>query len=88
MGRPGGPDRGAQPPGLRADVEFAVAEILESDRLGFRNPVATAMIAQILPKRPELRLLIMDQLFPEDPFQPDPRADNDDPAAAARRLKQ
>jgi serine/threonine-protein kinase len=73
LGRPfAGSGRISQPPGLMAHADRAVAEILEADRLGFRNPTATAMAAQLLPGRTELRDLLMDQRFPADPFVSDP----------------
>jgi hypothetical protein len=70
LGRPAGPGRSAEPPGLRQHADRAVAEMLEADRMGFRNPSVTAIIAQLVPGRPEIQLLLMDQLFPADPFQP------------------
>jgi tetratricopeptide (TPR) repeat protein len=79
MGRPEGPGRPAEPPGLRTHSDQAVADVLEADRRGCRLPVASAMVASLLPDRPELRLLLLDQAFPDDPFMPDPTADAGDP---------
>jgi tetratricopeptide (TPR) repeat protein len=82
LGRPAGPGLSiagllmealihlAEPPGLRQHADRAVAEMLEADRMGFRSPSLTAIIAQLVPGRPEIRLLLMDQLFPADPFEP------------------
>ena len=80
LGRPAGSGRMSQPPGLTAHADRAVAEILEADRLGFRNPTATAMTVQLLPGRTELRLLLMDQRFPADPFMSDPSIEDGDPS--------
>ena len=87
FGRPAGPGRPAQPPGLREHADGAVADMLEADRRKYRDPVAMAMVASLLPDRRELRLLLMDQVFPEDPFQPKPGADDDEPDSDARGTK-
>src|SRR5262249_14089598 len=60
VGRPAGPGRPAEPPGLRDHSDRAVADVLESARTGFRAPIPTAMVARLLPDRPELRLLLLD----------------------------
>jgi serine/threonine-protein kinase len=83
-GRPAGPGRPAEPPGLRARADRAVADILESDRMGYRRPDVLAMVVRLLPDRPELRHLLMDQVFPNDPFRPDSGSDDDKPASDAR----
>jgi hypothetical protein len=84
MGRPAGPGRSADPPGLPEHAERAVAGLRESDRLGYRLPGATAMVDQLLGGRPEIKLLIMDQLFPVDPFRPEPGSDDDEPTSDPR----
>jgi hypothetical protein len=33
------------------------------------------MVARLLPDRPELRLLLLDMAFPDEPFRPDPAAE-------------
>jgi hypothetical protein len=33
------------------------------------------LVARVLPDRPELRDLLLDLAFPEDPFPPDPAAE-------------
>jgi hypothetical protein len=75
VGRPAGPGRPAESPGLRAHSDRAVADVLESHRRGYRIPVTIAMIARLLPDRQELRDLLLDMAFPEDPFRPDPAAE-------------
>jgi hypothetical protein len=80
LGRPAGPGPPAEPPGLRAHSDRAVTDVLKSARRGYRDPVATAMVARLLPDRPELRLLLLDMAFPDDPFMSDPKADAGDPA--------
>jgi hypothetical protein len=34
------------------------------------------MVAQLLPDRPEIQILVMDQHFPDDPFQQDEAAEH------------
>jgi tetratricopeptide (TPR) repeat protein len=87
LGRPAGPGRPAEPPGLRSHSDRAVADILESARRGIRNPVATAMAVHLLPDRPELRLLLLDLAFPEDPFATEPGPGDDGSASDARGIK-
>ncbi|MGP0068559.1 MAG: hypothetical protein ACLQGP_33790 [Isosphaeraceae bacterium] len=69
-GRPAGDDRPAEPPELRQHAERAIAEVWEADRMGYQLSNHTVMVNQLLGGRPELQLLLMDQLFPEDPFRP------------------
>ncbi len=83
-GRPAGPSRPAEPPGLRANADRAVTDMLEADRRGFRRPDLSVMAVSLLPDRPELRNLLMDQLFPADPFRPEPGSDDDEPASNPR----
>ena len=71
-GRPSAADRAAQPPGLSQHAELAIAEILEADRMGFGDTYVTAMLDRLLGGRPELRLVIMDELFPANPFRHEP----------------
>jgi tetratricopeptide (TPR) repeat protein len=84
-GRPVGDGRPAEPPGLRTHCERAIDEAREADRMGFRRPAATAMVDQILGGRPEMKLLLMDQFFPADPFPPDRGSDEEDWPPDARR---
>ncbi len=86
-GRPAGRGRPAEPPGLRAHADRAVALVLDASRLGYQNPSATRMVLQVLGGRAELQALLMDQVFPADPFAPDPGANDDDPLAVARGPK-
>ena len=46
--------------------------------MGYRVPIATAMVDLLLGGRPEMKLLIMDQVFPENPIQPGTVADDDE----------
>ena len=78
-GRPAGPGRPTEPPGLAEHADRAVAEIREMIRLGRRDPVGTSLIAQLIPERPELGDLVMDQVFPDDPIPPDPGSAEEDP---------
>jgi hypothetical protein len=68
-GRPAGPSRPGEPPGLREHAERAIAELTTADRMGFRYPTITARVDEILGHRPEIRIMLLDQLFPVDPFQ-------------------
>ncbi len=71
MGRPAGASRLADPPGLPAHADRAIALVRDADRMGFRLPTAIAMVDLLLGGRPEMKLLIMDQVFPIEPFQPE-----------------
>ena len=86
-GRPFGDDRPTEPPGLRQHAERAIADVWEADRMGYQLSTHTVMVDKLLGGRPELQLLLMDQVFPEDPFQPEPGADNDEPKFNARGTK-
>jgi tetratricopeptide (TPR) repeat protein len=68
LGRPSSHGRPAEPPGLREHSDRAVAEIMQVVHGRFVFPTAVEMAAQLLPDRPELQLLVMDQRFPDDPF--------------------
>ncbi len=70
LGRPDGPGRPAEPPGLKEHADRAIAESWEAARRGYRNPQAFAMLNEVLGRPPAMQLLLMDQVFPEDPFQP------------------
>jgi hypothetical protein len=70
LGRPSGPGRPAEPPGLREHSDRAVAEIMQVVHGRFDFPTAVWIVAQLLPDRPEIQLLMMDQDFPDDPFAP------------------
>jgi tetratricopeptide (TPR) repeat protein len=85
VGRPAGPNRPADPPGLVSHADSASARVLEAQRLGYRHPGVTAMVNQLLGGRPELQLLLMDQRFPANPFQPEPDSEDDEPAPDPRR---
>jgi hypothetical protein len=37
--------------------------------MGFRYPTITARVDEILGRRPEIHLMLLDLLFPVDPFQ-------------------
>ena len=52
--------------------------------MGYRNPGATAMINLLLGGRPEMKLLIMDQVFPMEPFQPESSSGKNDLPADAQ----
>jgi tetratricopeptide (TPR) repeat protein len=80
LGRPSSPGRPAEPPGLRDHSNRAVAEITRAVQGRFVFPTTVEMVAQLLPDRPELQLLVMDQHFPGDPFVPAPDAKDDDPS--------
>jgi hypothetical protein len=84
VGRPAGPGRPVEQPGLQQHAERAIAEVREADRLGFRRPTITALINEILGGRSELQLLRMDQLFPADPFEPEPGSEDDESAPDPR----
>ena len=87
VGRPAGPGRPVEHPGLKQHAERAIAEVREADRLGFRGPALTAMVNEILGGRSEIQDLIMDQIFPIDPFRPEPGSDDDEPASDPRGPK-
>jgi hypothetical protein len=80
LGRPSSPGRPAEPPGLREHSDRAVAAMMQVVHGRYQFSTAVEMVAQLLPDRPELRPLVMDQYFPDDPFQPDPDAQDDDPS--------
>ena len=84
LGRPPAPGRPAQPPGLKEHAERAVAEAWEACRFGFRNPQAMAMLNECIGRPPAMQMLLMDQLFPADPFRPEPGSDDDAPDYDAR----
>jgi serine/threonine-protein kinase len=79
-GRPAADGRPAEPPGLSEHAERAIAELTAADRMGFRYPSVTVIVHEVLGRRPEIQLLLMDQLFPTDPFQPVDTAINDNDA--------
>jgi hypothetical protein len=68
-GRPAGPGRPAEPPGLTERAERAIAELTTADRMGFCYPTITARVIELLGRRPEIPSSLMDQLFPVDPFR-------------------
>jgi tetratricopeptide (TPR) repeat protein len=68
-GRPAGPGRPAEPPGLSEHAERAIAELTAADGMGFRYPTITARVDEILGHRPGIHALLVDQLFPVDPFR-------------------
>jgi tetratricopeptide (TPR) repeat protein len=68
-GRPARPGRPAEPPGLTAHADGAIAELTAADRMGFRYPTITARVDDMLGHRPQIHLMLLDQLFPDDPFQ-------------------
>ena len=81
LGRPSSPGRPAEPAGLREHSDRAVAEITQVVHGRFVFPTAVEIVAQLLPDRPELQPLVMDQHFPDDPLMPGPDAKNDVPSA-------
>jgi hypothetical protein len=68
-GRPAGRGRPAEPPGVTAHADGAIAELTAADRKGFRYPTITARVDEMLGRRPQIHLMLLDQLFPADPFQ-------------------
>jgi serine/threonine-protein kinase len=80
LGRPPGPGRPAEPPGFREHSDRAVAELTQVVRGRYQFPTGVEMVARLLPDRPELQLLVMDQHFPNDPFMPDLNARDDGPS--------
>jgi hypothetical protein len=60
--------RPAEPPGLERHADRAIAELTIADRMGFRYPTITERVDAILGHRPGIRSLLMEQLFPDDPF--------------------
>ena len=84
LGRPKGPGRPAEPPGLKEHADRAIAEAQEADRLGYRNPGVMALLNQLIGGPPAMQLVLMDQLFPFDPFQPEPGSEDDEPDYDAR----
>ena len=87
LGRPKGPGHPAEPPGLKEHADRAIAEAREADRLGYRSPQTMAMLNQLIGRPPAMQLLLMDQLFPFDPFQPEPVSEDDEPVSDARGPK-
>ena len=87
LGRPDAPGRPAEPPGLKEHADRAIAEAREAARLGFLNPQAMAMLNELIGRPPAMQPLLMDQLFPADPFRPEPGSDDDEPASDARGPK-
>jgi hypothetical protein len=61
--------RPAEPPGLTVHADRAIAELTAADRMGFRYPTITARVDEMLGRRPQIHLLLLDQRFPIDPFQ-------------------
>jgi hypothetical protein len=82
LGRPSRPGQPIEPPGLREHADRAVAEIVEGIRMGSRFPGALEMIVQLLPDRPEIQLLLMDEHFPADPLTPESDAKDHDPSVS------
>ena len=87
LGRPKAPGRPAEPPGLTEHADRAIAEAREANRLGYRSPQTMAMLNQLIGRPPAMRLLLMDQLFPANPFRPEPGSDDDEPVSDARGTK-
>ncbi len=87
VGRPGAADRPAELPGLRKRFDGAIADAVEADRLGFRDPVSMTVLSQLIGHPPSMRLLIMDQTFPIEPFQLEPDAEDHGLAADLRAEK-
>jgi hypothetical protein len=69
-GRPAADGRAAECPRLPEHAERAIAELTAADRMGFRYPWITALVNEILDHRSEIQLLLMNQVFPANPFQP------------------
>ena len=80
VGRPAGPGRLADPPSLPVHSDRAIALVREAARMGYRSPGATAMVNLLLGGPPEMKDLIMDQVFPVDPFRPDSGPKDNEPA--------
>ena len=87
-GRPATDDRPAETPGLRHHAELRrVDEVWQAYRMGYQAPTVVAIVDGLLGGRPEVKLLIMDQVFPADPFRPEPGSKDDDPASDPQGTK-
>ncbi len=87
LGRPNAPGRPAEAPGLKEHADRAVAEAREASRLGFRNLRAVAMLNEVLGRPVAMQPMMMDQLFPVDPFEPEPGSDDDGAPSGAERSR-
>ncbi len=77
LGRPDAPSRPGEPPGLKDHVDRAIAEAREANRLGFRNYQVMTMFNEIIGRPAAMQVLLMDQRFPVDPFEPEPGSNDD-----------
>ena len=87
LGRPDAPGRPAEPPGLKEHLDRAIAEAREANRLSFRNYHVMAMLNDLIGRPAAMEVLLRDQLFPVDPFVPEPGSDNDGSPFDAREPK-
>jgi hypothetical protein len=84
LGRPETSGRRAEPPGKKEHIDRAIKQAQEAYRLGFRNVQGMAMLNELIGRPPAMQLMLMDQVFPAEPFRPEPGSEDDEPAADPR----
>jgi serine/threonine protein kinase len=87
LGRPNAPGRPAEPPGRKEHIDRAISEARQAYRLGFRNLRAMFLLYELIGRPAAMQLLMMDQVFPANPFPAEPGPDDDEPVSGVEESK-